>query len=410
MLRTTKEVEEEKKKILTLAMASGVEHGANKMALTATKLLLGEVFLGWLMIWGMLPTHTYRERWLPMLLSKMKTTYFGRLGTNLPILFIAVVGCVYLHIVQKSGCDKRRRRVTGYKRTDPVSHCRYHFINLITTFSRIRHRMFELFFYSHQLYILFLIFYLLHVGISFFYLVLPGVYLFMVDRFLRFLQSRNKVRLVSARLLPSETVELNFSMDPSFHYTPLSILFINVPSIYLIASAVSCNINLESDRLSIIIKKEGSWTEKLCRKVSSSSLDRLEVSVEGPYGPNAMDFLRCVHEFIQKSRHDLISCSCLQVRFYRNAVLWNKKSSTMKAKIQNTEALTDRELESVPHQFIVGATTFCACRDATGKRGLQPRSSLRLALASICSSGRSKSLHFEVDKLQLGDTCVFKTA
>lgn len=84
-----------------------------------------------------------------------------------------------------------------------------------TTFSRIRRRMFELFFYSHQLYILFLIFYLLHVGISFFCLVLPGVYLFMVDRFLRFLQSRNKVRLVSARLLPSETVELNFSKDPS---------------------------------------------------------------------------------------------------------------------------------------------------------------------------------------------------
>lgn len=83
MLRITKEVEEKrkkKKKILTLAMANGVEHGANKMALTAMKLLLGVVFLGWLMIWGMLPTHTFGERWLPMLLSKTKTTYFGRLG------------------------------------------------------------------------------------------------------------------------------------------------------------------------------------------------------------------------------------------------------------------------------------------------------------------------------------------
>lgn len=81
MLRITKEVaEKKKKKILTLAMANGVEHRANKMALTAMKLLLGVVFLGWLMIWGMLPTHTFGERWLPMLLSKTKTTYFGRLG------------------------------------------------------------------------------------------------------------------------------------------------------------------------------------------------------------------------------------------------------------------------------------------------------------------------------------------
>lgn len=81
----------------------------------------------------------------------------------------------------------------------------------VTTFPTIRRKMFELFFYTHQLYFLFLLFYLLHLGIRVFTLILPGVYLFLLDRYLRFLQSRRKARLVSARLLHSETLELNFS-------------------------------------------------------------------------------------------------------------------------------------------------------------------------------------------------------
>lgn len=83
-----------------------------------------------------------------------------------------------------------------------------------TTFSRIRRKMFELFFYAHQLYVLFLVLYLLHIGISAFCLILPGIYLFILDRYLRFLQSRQNVRLLSARLLPSETIELTFSKIP----------------------------------------------------------------------------------------------------------------------------------------------------------------------------------------------------
>lgn len=74
--------------------------------------------------------------------------------------------------------------------------------------------MFELFFYTHHLYILFMIFFLLHVPISFACISLPGFYLFLVDRYLRFLQSRQRVRSVSARILPCETLEINFSKTP----------------------------------------------------------------------------------------------------------------------------------------------------------------------------------------------------
>lgn len=83
-----------------------------------------------------------------------------------------------------------------------------------TTFPRIRRKFFELFFYTHYLYIPLIIFYVFHVGFSYFCITLPGFYLFLIDRYLRFLQSQQKARLVSARILPCEAVELNFSKSP----------------------------------------------------------------------------------------------------------------------------------------------------------------------------------------------------
>ncbi|KAH8488717.1 hypothetical protein H0E87_024375 [Populus deltoides] len=165
-----------------------------------------------------------------------------------------------------------------------------------TTYPGIRRKMFELFFYTHYLYILFMVFFIFHVGISFACLMLPGFYLFLVDRFLRFLQSRQRVRLVSARILPCDTVELNFSKNPRLSYNPTSILFINVPSISGLQwhpFTITSNSNLEPEKLSVVIKSDGSWTRKLHQMLSSpSSIDRLEVSVEGPYGPASTQFIR----------------------------------------------------------------------------------------------------------------------
>ena len=81
----------------------------------------------------------------------------------------------------------------------------------VTSIRRIRRKMFELFYYAHQTYILYLFFYIIHVGVAYFCLILPGIFLFLIDRYLRFLQSRTNVRLIAARLLPCDTLELNFS-------------------------------------------------------------------------------------------------------------------------------------------------------------------------------------------------------
>ncbi|XP_012489994.1 ferric reduction oxidase 2 isoform X1 [Gossypium raimondii] len=162
------------------------------------------------------------------------------------------------------------------------------------TFPQIRRKTFELFFYAHHLYIIFVFFFILHVGIDYTFIMLPGFYLFIVDRYLRFLQSRTSVRLLSARLLPCNVVELNFAKTHGLTYNPTSIMFVNVPSISKLQwhpFTVSSNSNMEPDKLSVIIKSEGSWSTKL-HQMLSSPIDRLDVSIEGPYGPQSNHFLR----------------------------------------------------------------------------------------------------------------------
>ncbi|CAN4108988.1 unnamed protein product [Withania somnifera] len=166
----------------------------------------------------------------------------------------------------------------------------------IATFPRIRRKMFELFFYTHHLYILFVVFFVFHIGISYAFMMLPGFYLFMVDRYLRFLQSRPNVRVVSARVLPCETIELNFSKSKGLSYSPTSIMFVNVPIISKLQwhpFTITSSSNLEPEKISVVIKGEGSWSKKLYQMISTSnSVDRLSVSVEGPYGPTSTHFLR----------------------------------------------------------------------------------------------------------------------
>ncbi|CAN0891766.1 Ferric reduction oxidase 4 [Linum grandiflorum] len=166
----------------------------------------------------------------------------------------------------------------------------------VTSLARVRRKAFELFFATHHLYIFYILFYLLHVGAAYTMMILPGIFLFAVDRCLRFLQSQNRARLVSARLLVRcGTLELTFSKCPELRYNPTSIIFINVPTISKLQwhpFTVTSNSNLQPDELSLVVKSLGDWSRKLYQQISVSSSDRLEISIEGPYGPISSDFLR----------------------------------------------------------------------------------------------------------------------
>lgn len=426
--------------------SSSFSDGKIRMIQGAILALALTIFLGNLMMWIIMPTFTYYQKWVPVLVAATNSTFFDIQGTimmnfTFPILFIAVLGCLYVHLEKKKSdivTSSYRNKdwlkilkkpkiikplgivtwielfflamfiilcvwyfsafvyfhystITTYAATKgvevwqaridrlalvigltgnicltflfyPVSRCssilpllgltsegsiKYHIwlghmamtlftihgllfilfwavsgrlhemltwdphyisnvpgelgllVGLIlwaTTFPAIRRRMFELFFYTHYLYILFMVFYLLHTGMFYACIMLPGFFLFLIDRYLRFLQSKQKVRLISARVLTCETLELNFSKISGLEYAPTSIMFLNVPSIAKLQwhpFTVTSNSNLESDTISVVIKCEGSWTKKLYSVMSlPSSVNRLDVSVEGPYGPPSTHFLR----------------------------------------------------------------------------------------------------------------------
>ncbi|XP_049378966.1 ferric reduction oxidase 4-like [Solanum stenotomum] len=395
------------------------------------------VFVGWLFIWVMLPTPTYRNSWTPQLKIKLNSTYFREQGINLllftfPIMLIAAVSCVYLHLYNKSTSDHReyfgslKRKVVVmeplgivnavelsfavmfivlliwslanyiyisfngnlhmHNPTEKVWKAKFRSVSLrlgylgnicyaflffpvtrvssilplmgltsessikyhiwlghlsmalallhsagfviyyamsnqmiemiewsstyvsnvageiatlvaiamwVTSLYKIRRKMFDLFFYTHQLYTLYMFFYLLHVGVAYTCMVLPGIFLFLIDRYLRFLQSKRSARLISSRLLPCSTFELTFSKNPGLTYNPTSILFVNVPSVSKLQwhpFTIVSSSNLETNKLSVVIKSVGSWSQKLEKQLSSSP-DRLQISTEGPYGPSSSHFL-----------------------------------------------------------------------------------------------------------------------
>lgn len=85
----------------------------------------------------------------------------------------------------------------------------------VTSLHPVRKTYFELFFYTHQLYIIFVVFLAFHVGDFIFSFSAGPIFLFMLDRFLRFWQSRAKVDIISASCRPCGTVELVFSKPAS---------------------------------------------------------------------------------------------------------------------------------------------------------------------------------------------------
>lgn len=167
----------------------------------------------------------------------------------------------------------------------------------VTSLQPVRKRFFELFFYTHQLYVIFVVFLALHVGDFIFSMSAGAVFLFMLDRFLRFWQSRTKVDIISATCRPCGTVELVFSKPANLRYNALSFIFIQVRELSFLQwhpFSVSSSPMDGRYHMSVLIKVLGTWTEKLRSIItnvqeqnsSDSELQcgRMTACVEGPYG------------------------------------------------------------------------------------------------------------------------------
>ncbi|GAU44617.1 hypothetical protein TSUD_378950 [Trifolium subterraneum] len=98
----------------------------------------------------------------------------------------------------------------------------------VTSLPGVRNWNFELFFYTHQLYVVFIVFMALHIGDFIFAMAAGPIFLFVLDRFLRFCQSRRTVNVISSRCLPCGTVEMVLSKPQNLRYNALSFIFIQV--------------------------------------------------------------------------------------------------------------------------------------------------------------------------------------
>ncbi|XP_010657892.1 ferric reduction oxidase 7, chloroplastic isoform X2 [Vitis vinifera] len=167
----------------------------------------------------------------------------------------------------------------------------------VTSLSPVRKQYFELFFYTHQLYVVFVVFLALHVGDFIFSMAAGGIFLFMLDRFLRFCQSRRTVDIISATYLPCGTLELVLSKPGNLRYNALSFIFLQVKELSWLQwhpFSVSSSPLDGKYHLSILIKVLGEWTEKLRGNISNFCKEKQELpfqphskitaSVEGPYG------------------------------------------------------------------------------------------------------------------------------
>eukprot|EP01018_Ginkgo_biloba_P025258 Gb_17654 [translate_table: standard] len=170
----------------------------------------------------------------------------------------------------------------------------------LTSINQIRRKFFELFYYSHHLYVIFIVFFIMHVDDRHFCTVLSGIFLLLLDRFLRFLQSRITVNILSARILPCKAIELTLSKCPGLKYSSTSMILLKIPFISHLQwhpFTITSSSNVDEDRLSVLIKCQGGWTEKLHNFVIDSHLLKtsavsLTAAVEGPYGPTSNYFLR----------------------------------------------------------------------------------------------------------------------
>ena len=72
-------------------MKVGDHSFSSLMILTATKLLLGIVFLGWMLLWVMMPTNTYRNIWTPKIRTTTNSTYFGPQGFKSSMVFLFLI-------------------------------------------------------------------------------------------------------------------------------------------------------------------------------------------------------------------------------------------------------------------------------------------------------------------------------
>ncbi|KAF8929088.1 ferric reductase NAD binding domain-containing protein [Dissophora ornata] len=195
-------------------------------------------------------------------------------------------------------------------------------IMFVTAHRKIRKRNYEVFWYTHHLALLVMVFYAFH-GYGCFvktnegqcrgygswrYVVLASL-IYLAERGIRAIESRQPIALSSAIAHPGGALELNFK-QPSIHYRPGQHVYLNIPQLSrfewhpftITSSPIEQFISLD-------IRQDGDWTSQLGRLLGyGPETPRLEqaqvvqdrsllplIRVDGPYGGPKDDVLNFDH-------------------------------------------------------------------------------------------------------------------
>ncbi|KAL2613804.1 hypothetical protein R1flu_025496 [Riccia fluitans] len=175
---------------------------------------------------------------------------------------------------------------------------------LLTALERVRRNHFNIFFVTHHLYLIFLLFFLFHCVSQMVYVVTP-ILLFFLDRFIRILQSRKSVDILSTRVLPSGAIELKFAKPDDVEYNALSFMYILLPGISKFEwhpfSVASSPLD-QTNQICIYIKPLGGYTkdihDALIETKQNQEAGKLKcpfgfrLHLEGPYGDESDFYLQ----------------------------------------------------------------------------------------------------------------------
>ncbi|KAL3701380.1 hypothetical protein R1sor_019402 [Riccia sorocarpa] len=175
---------------------------------------------------------------------------------------------------------------------------------LLTALQTVRRNHFNFFYFTHHLYLVFLLFFLFHCVSQMVYVVTP-ILLFFLDRFIRMIQSRTSVDILSTRVLPSGAIELKFAKPEDVEYHALSFMYILVPSVSQFEwhpfSVASSPLD-QTNQICIYIKPLGGYTKDIHDALIETKQNRevgklkcpfgFKLHLEGPYGDESNFYLR----------------------------------------------------------------------------------------------------------------------
>ena len=180
---------------------------------------------------------------------------------------------------------------------------------VVTLLPTIRRRYLNFFYYSHQLYIVFFASFMYHVGVRTVGYTIGPIYLFFLDWFMRFWQSRQLIQVSRACVSFDGIIELKIPRPSTLMYDALSFMFSKVSSIShfewhpisMASSARDC-----AGEMTIHIKKvtgtssaKNSWTSHVTAHVTEIANTATEkkcpfsipIAVKGPYSDESEYYL-----------------------------------------------------------------------------------------------------------------------